>query len=146
MCLRLPWAHVFKHQLLKRLTTKYLKRQSLLTKSTEGKYKSFKWNTGCLQLQCHTDTLAVLSRDYLHISIQSKQTDRNTHAWDSGVSEEHDERKMTSTIYEHLSLRPSSLWRLQSNTSRLCRSYFKTQANTANCCRNTFNFMQKLYT
>lgn len=86
-----PRAHVFKHQLLKWLTTKYLKCQSLLTKSTEGKYQSFKWNTGCLQLRCYYDvTLAVFSRDDLCVSVriytQSKHTDVNMHLRDNGVS------------------------------------------------------------
>lgn len=140
MHLCLPSAHVFKHQLL---TAKYLKRQSLVTKSTEGKYKSFKWNTGCPQLWCHTAALEVFSRDYLcvsvHIYVQSKHADMNMHPEDHGVSARSVMRE--KWLQPSMSIDHSSLPHSESNASRLHRSYFKTWTNTAKCCRNTFNFM-----
>lgn len=69
----LPWAHVFKHQLLKWLTTKCLKRRRLLAETAEETCESFKRRWGCPPGWCHTVAVfcrALLVPPCIHTHVQ----------------------------------------------------------------------------
>lgn len=143
----LPSAHVFKHQLLKWLTTKCLKRRTFthrkplkksvnLSNKTQAVPNLRMFDLTLLHLQFSAWGCSCLHA-YLHTfkGHWYKQASSGQHH----VSEEPDERFQPSITIDRFGLPRSDSSSL--NTSRLCWSYFEPQRNTAKCCRNTFNFM-----